>query len=239
MDRGGEIEIFPRERFKAQAEHLVLPAFMIKDGKEWRPVHYEPDILARVPWGEVKIDPLLKLELPDEDTTGRHTRHGLGTEKILQAEVEFERGERLELADDEEPDCAFAASHLLDVMPNPWRGNEIARKVFASLAKRYERRRILDSYVFVLDEMHRCLMEERDRLARGIFHDLLEDGTMRFLVVTDSFNREWTPMNANGEEDPPTASENSRSFASIRGSSFRLPRALTIPENEPRANSDI
>ena len=239
VDRGGEIEIFPRERFKAQAEHLVLPAFMIKDGKEWRPVHYEPDILARVPWGEVKIDPLLKLELPDEDTTGRHTRHGLGTEKILQAEEEFERGERLELADEEEPDCAFAASHLLDVMPNPWRGNEIARKVFASLAKRYERRRILDSYVFVLDEMHRCLMEERDRLARGIFHDLLEDGTMRFMVVTDSFNREWTPMNANGEEDPPTASENSRSFASIRGSSFRLPRALTIPENEPRANSDI
>src|SRR5260221_2855082 len=45
-DRGSEMEIFPRERFKAQAEHLVLPAFMIKDGREWRPVHDGPDILT-------------------------------------------------------------------------------------------------------------------------------------------------------------------------------------------------
>ena len=55
-DRGTEMVIFPRKRFKAQAEHLVLPAFMIKDGRDWRPVHYEPDILSRVPWSEVKID---------------------------------------------------------------------------------------------------------------------------------------------------------------------------------------
>jgi len=173
-DRGSEIEIFPRERFKAQVEHLVLPAFMIKDGREWRPVHYEPDILARVAWGEVKIDALLKLTLPDEDTTGRHTRHGLG-EKVMQDD-EFERAERLEMAGGDEPNCAFAASHLLDVMPNPWRGNQIAREVFAKLAKRYDQRRILDSYVFVLDEMHRQLLAERDRLARHVFHGLLEKG---------------------------------------------------------------
>ena len=206
--RRTETEIFTREKFRHQTEHLVLPAFMIKDGKEWRPVHYEPDILARVPWGEVKLDPLLRLQLPDEDTTGRHTRHGLGRETILQEEAARERGERLEFADEEEPNCAFAASHLLEVMPNPWRGNEIARTVFASLAKRYEARRILDGYVFVLDEMHRHLMTERDRLARQIFHELLENGTMRFMVVTDEF-------------------------------AHRLPQVLTIPENEPRANSEI
>ena len=205
-DRGSEIEIFPRQRFKAQAEHLVLPAFMIKDGREWRPVHYEPDILGRVAWGEVKIDALLKLTLPDEDTTGRHTRHGLG-EKVMQDD-EFERAERLEMAGGDEPNCAFAASHLLDVMPNPWRGNQIAREVFAKLAKRYDQRRILDSYVFVLDEMHRQLLAERDRLARHVFHGLLEKGTMRFMVVTDEF-------------------------------AWRLPKTLTIPEREPRANSEI
>jgi len=210
---GGLTEISPRERFKGQAEHLVLPAFMIKDGRDWRPVHYEPDILARVPWGEVNIDPLLSLELPNEDTTGRHTRHGLGREQILQEEETMEHGERIELADEEEPDCAFAASHLLDVMPNPWRGNEIARKVFESLAKRYEKRRILDSYIFVLDEMHRRLQSERDILARKVFHQLLEEGTMRFMVVTDQFT--------------------------IEKLASKLPVKLTIPEKEPRANSDI
>lgn len=205
-DRGGELEIFPRAHFKAQAEHLVLPVFMVKDGRDWRPVHYEPDILARVPWGEVTIDPLLKLELPDEDTTGRHTRHGLG-DKIMQDD-EWTTAKRLEIADEDEPDCAFAASHLLDVMPNPWRGNQIAREVFANLATRYERKRILDSFVFVLDEIHRRLLTERDRLARRVFHELLDEGTMRFMVVTDEF-------------------------------ACKLPNLLTIPEREPRANSEI
>lgn len=206
-DHGGEIEIYPRKKFKEAAEHLVLPGFMIQDGREWRPVHYEPDILARVSWDEVNIEPLLGLELPDEDLTGRHTRHGLGREKILEEEEIAAEGERFE-AGDEEPDCAFAASHLLDVMPNPWRGNEIARKVFGSLERRYERRRILDSYVFVLDEMRRRLLVERDRLAQEVFHGLLEQGLMRFMVVTDEF-------------------------------AFRLPKALKIPEREPRANSEI
>jgi len=206
-DRGGDTEIFPRPQYREQAEHLVLPAFMIKDGRAWRPVHYQPDILARVPWGDVNIDPLLDLALPDEDTTGRHTRHGLG-EKVLREEPQ-ERGEPVELAEDEEPDYAFAASHLLDVMPNPWRGNEIARKVFARLLERFERRRVLSSYVFVVDEIHRQLLMERDRLARQIFLELLEQGVMRFIVVTDDlgFNR--------------------------------LPKVLTIPEREVRANSEI
>jgi type III restriction enzyme len=206
-ERGGEMKIYPRAEFKQQAEHLVLPAFMIKEGREWRPVHYEPDILARVHWDEVDIESLLDLQLPDEDLTGRHTRHGLGRERILQEEEAEAMGERLE-AGDEEPDCAFAASHLLDVMPNPWRGNEIARRVFAGLAERYERRRILDGYVFVLDEIHRRLQSERDRLAREVFHELLDEGRMRFMVVTDDF-------------------------------AFRFPKTLTIPEMEPRANSEI
>jgi type III restriction enzyme len=208
-ERGRALEIFPRLKFRAQAEHLVLPAFMIKDGREWRPVHYEPDVLSRVPWGDVKYNRLFALDLPDEETTGRHTRHGLGRERILQDE-EAEAGERIAL-DGEGPDCAFAASHLLDVMPNPWRGNEIARKVFGALLKRHERRRVLDSYVFVLDEMHRELTQERDRLARQVFLDLLEKGEMRFMVITDDLSSEKLPHT-------------------------KLPTVAVMPENEPRAN---
>ena len=143
--------------------------------------------------------------------TGRTTRHGLG-ERVLQDE-ELERTTSIDVADEDEPDCAFAASHLLDVMPNPWRGNEIARAVFSKLAKRYDRRRILDSYIFVLDEIHRHLLVERDRLARQVFHDLLADGTMRFMVVTDEFATEKTQFN-------------------------RLSKSQTISALEPRANRD-
>ena len=37
------------------------------------------------------------------------------------------------------------------------------------------------------------LMQERDRLARQVFLDLLEDGTMRFMVITDELSIEKAP----------------------------------------------
>ena len=122
----------------------------------------------------------------------------------------------MEIADEDKPDCAFAASHLLDVMANPWRGNEIARTVFASLAKHCEVRRILDGYVFVPDEMHRHLMAQRDRLARQVFPELLENGTVRFMVVTDEFAHRLPKVLTIPEREPRAKSEMGKPYQLIR-----------------------
>ena len=88
-------------------------------------------------------------------------------------------------------DHAFAASHLLDVMPNPWRGSELARRLFGRLQERHPRELVVRNYGFILEELHKRLEAERDRLTRGVFSALLEDGTMRFIVAAEDlgFNR--------------------------------------------------
>ena len=88
-------------------------------------------------------------------------------------------------------DYYFAASHLLDVMPNPWRGHDLARRVFGKLLAKHDRQQVVDNYVFVLEEMRKRLEAERDRLSEQVFADLLDTGKMRFMVVTDEldFNR--------------------------------------------------
>jgi len=90
-----------------------------------------------------------------------------------------------------EIDYYFAASHLLDAMPNPWRGHDLARKVFGVLLDKHPHERVVANYIFVLEEMRKRLEAERDRLARRVFRELLEVGTMRFMVVTEKmdFNR--------------------------------------------------
>lgn len=202
---GPELTIHVRDRFKKAAQHLVLPAFMIRDGREWRPVHYEPDILARVPWGDVNPSSLYKLALSEQPDRGIGYRVGLD-ERIMTADPE-DSGERLETGE-ADLDYAFAASHLLDVMPNPWRGNELARKVFSKLLARFERKIVVQNFVLVLEEMHRELAKQRDHLARQVFEELLADGTMRFMVIADS-------LEPNGFN--------------------RLPQTLTLREKEPRA----
>jgi type III restriction enzyme len=202
---GPELTIHVRERFKKAAQHLVLPAFMIRDGREWRPVHYEPDILARVPWGDVNPSSLYELALAEQPDRGIGYRVGLD-ERIMTADPE-ESGERLETGE-ADLDYAFAASHLLDVMPNPWRGNELARKVFSKLLARFDRKIVVQNFVLVLEEMHRELAKQRDHLAREVFEEMLAKGTMRFMVFADSLE----PDGFN-----------------------RLPQTLTLREKEPRA----
>lgn len=183
---GAETTVFSRESLRGKAAGYFLPAFMIEDPVDgWRPVHYEADLLSRVPWKEVDVSPLFKLPLSATGDQDAAYRMGL-EEGILSGDPEMQV-QRLDASG--QLDISFAASHVLDVMPNPWRGAELARRVFDALAERHERSVLVDNYVFILEELHKRLEAERDRLAEATFRGLLEDGTMRFVVVGEDFTK--------------------------------------------------
>jgi len=186
---GRELFFDARKEFRKALKNLVLPAFMIRDRKEWRLVHYEADILSRVGWSSVDVSPLFDLVLGDGDRKDVDIRAGLD-EGILSNSPEIKARE-IETEGSADVDYAFAASHLLDVMPNPWRGTELVRKVFDALLKKNDRKRVMDNFVFVLEEIRRRIELERDRLAQAVFAGLLKSGEMRFTIVTDElgFNR--------------------------------------------------
>ena len=234
----GTVTLAQRERYRKATRDLVLPAFMIRDGREWRPVQYEADILSRVPWDEVDVNPLFDLPLGDETPRDVELLAGLdGGSRMVDADPEASEaaagtshavrgrgvagtlpsppgrgaggeglgsrhfatgtpiftfpspplpgGEGLDLPSGGDIDYYFAASHLLDAMPNPWRGHEAARRVFGALLERHPRERVAGNYVFILEELRKRLEAERDRLSRRVFEEMLAAGTMRFLVVTD------------------------------------------------------
>ena len=178
-----------RRKYRRATQNLVLPAFMIRDGQEWRLVHYEADILLRVPWDQVSIQRVLDLPLGDQIRRDIELRTGLGAVPLTVHPTVATR--RATLRDERTVDYAFAASHLLDVMPNPWRGYEVIRRTFDALLEKYPSEHVAGSYVFVLDELRKHLEGEQDRLSRGVFEALLDAGTMRFIVVADElgFNR--------------------------------------------------
>ena len=180
------VTLLQRDEFRAATRDLVLPAFMIKDHGEWRLVHYEADILSRVPWDEIDVGSLFDLAL-GEGSSEFDARAGLEVD-VLASDPE---GGRTNSSNGSKIDYYFAASHLLDVVPNPWRGHELARRVFGALLDNNPPERVAANYVFVLEELRKHLEVERDRLSQRVFRDLLAEGTMRFIVVTDdlAFNR--------------------------------------------------
>ena len=178
-----------RKRYRKSTRDLVLPAFMIKDGREWRLVYYETDIQSRIPWGEMDASPLFDMELGAGERKNYSLRAGLGAEALLEdpeipVEWVSDTGEG-------EIDDYFAAQYLLDVMPNPWWGREVAMQVFDALLEKHPRKKVVNNYLFILQELRKRLEAESDRLSRRVFEELLEAGTMRFIVVAEDleFNR--------------------------------------------------
>ena len=184
---GGLVVSEQRERFRRAAGSLVLPTFMIRDGRRWRLVHYEADILSRVPWDEVDVSPLFSLDLQAQGNKDATLRAGLDFEPLF-ADVD---AAGKSASSETGIDTYFAASHLLDAMPNPWRGAEATERVFNALLETHAREQVLANTVFILEELRKRLEAERDRLSQQVFAELLDAGTMRFVVVTDDlqFNR--------------------------------------------------
>ena len=188
-----------RTQYRTSARDLVLPAFMIRDEGSWRLVHYEADILSRLPWDDIDISPLHDLTL--DEGRGGDERLVTNLEEGRVVEPDAANGGDAGSVDassdaysdngGDPVDYFFAASHLLDLVPNPWRGRDLARRTFDALLERYPAQRVEANHVFVLEELRRLLELERDRLSREVFHALLESGEMRFLVVAEDldFNR--------------------------------------------------
>ena len=175
-----------RDMYRQAALELVLPAFMVKDNGYWRLAHYEEDILLRVPWTDVDITPLVNLNFSQKSLRDTVQRTGLDTDARSELET-------IHIASNGGMiDYYFAASHLRDVVPNPWRSAGFAQEVFEALLSANPREHVVANFMFVLEELRKRLEAERDRLSKQVFADLLDSGDMRFIVVTDDlggFNR--------------------------------------------------
>ena len=82
-------------------------------------------------------------------------------------------------------DFAYAAGHLLDVVPNPWIGYEFVERVFGKLLAKWKGKEsvVANNLVFILEELRKRLEAERDRLAQRAFNEMLAKDEMRFMVV--------------------------------------------------------
>jgi type III restriction enzyme len=202
----------PRALFRAAAAKMVLPAFVIRDGKDWRLVSYEEDILSRVPWQEADVTPLFNLELSLEERRDVELRAGLDEQLTgLVGQSGGLSGGGLNI------DCAYAAGHLLDTVPNPWIGYEFVERVFREILARRkgEEKLVANNLVFILEELRKQLEGERDRLAQRVFDNLLDEDEMRFMVVMRDLGMNRAPARI---EIPKTVRKATR----LNGDQFEL-----------------
>jgi type III restriction enzyme len=215
-------ELEPRPKFKTAAENMVLPAFVMRDGRDWRLVSYEADILSRVNWEDADASPLYNLELSLEEKRDVEMRAALEeslTGLVRHAPEDLSNGAP-------KFDFAYAAAHLLDVVPNPWIGYEFVERVVGKLLAKWTGREkvVANNLVFILEELRKRLEAERDRLAEAAFNQMLEGDEMRFMVVLHDLGMHRLPKKL---EMPKTAVRATR----LDGSQFEMSLFDPVPED--------
>lgn len=92
-------------------------------------------------------------------------------------------------------DYAYAAGHLLDVVPNPWIGYELVERVFTNLLAKWKDKEkvVVNNLVFILEEIRKRLETERDHLAEAALHKMLNEDAMRFMVIVRDLGKTHLP----------------------------------------------
>lgn len=180
----GERVVELRDKFKKFSGQIYLPVFVIQDGKSWRKLSYEADILSQIDWKQADFNPLrrLKLSLTEE----KDTEIAVGLSEDEQEVIERHGFFRLKeggLA----IDTVFITRHLIDIIPNPWIAYEESEKVFNALIKKHDAKAVANNLVFIIEEMRKQADLERDRLAQSVFANLLKDKKIRFLMLKDDY----------------------------------------------------
>lgn len=181
-----------RDRFKHAAARTILPVFVVKNENGWRPVNYDMDIAARIPWENADLSPVMHLTLSAYEEKDKEIDVTLSDDKYRLIETKGikdlkEGGIRV--------DTVFMTRQLCDVVPNPWQAHEFATRVLLHFRKLSDSktdvdRLIANNFVFIIEELRKQLEAEKDRLAEQVFRSMLQKDELRFLIIGNNFD--WT-----------------------------------------------
>ena len=166
---------------------IFLPVVNWVEGGEARPLDYERDILFHIDWHSINLQPLIEaLPIQSHEAQTRVTRLTIaGTTHADLLKVE-QTSSDMEFS---HFDPVYATRVISDIVPNSWVGRQIVTQFVDGLKVRglsIERLGAMSG--FLLEELRKFLIEERDRLAESHFMAEVSRHHVQFRLRTDQHN---------------------------------------------------
>jgi len=180
---------------------IFLPLVLWMDDDGLRPLEYDQDILYNLDWGFINIDPLIE-SLATDPRPKRTTAMRIGLEVLEGSEDGDSVAEISQEVGSLDP--VYVTRNLSDIVPNPWIARNIVRDLLEGLKKRKIQESALGSMSgYLIEELRKALMQERDRLAEKFFFEMVGKGKIQFRLRTDGQN--WKMPNSIKAEPSETA----------------------------------
>lgn len=173
-----------RDKFQKFVGHIYLPVFAVQDIDTWREVSYRTDILSKIHWNNIDLSELNTLSLEERTDDDVFIQIGYRKGDVLSAE----EIDRLKLKS--EIDHDYIARQLIDIIPNPWIGYELGKQAIEMLLKRYDKEVVVYNLIFVIEELKKIILTQRDDLSEQLFKKLLKDEIIRFFLLKGHSNKD-------------------------------------------------
>ena len=156
---------------------IFLPRVLHKQGRSWRELNYDRDILSAVDWHQ--LGPVAPINLGEEAQLQeiRATIH-LQDEAVIDKKLQESAAHTLQVA--------FFVRRLGDVVPNPWHAARIVKATLAAYREEGVDAETLYTHRLYLSEYLKLRLRDRiDNLAEAVFREKLEAGKIQFSLQTD------------------------------------------------------
>ncbi|MDE0687538.1 MAG: DEAD/DEAH box helicase family protein [Candidatus Poribacteria bacterium] len=156
---------------------IRLPRVLHKQGRTWRELNYERDILSGIDWHQLGGVALINLGEAAQLQEIRATIH-LQDEAVIDKKLQESAAHNL--------DVAFFVRRLGDVLPNPWHAARIVKATLAAYREEGVDEGSLYTHRLYLSEyLKRRLRDRIDKLAEAVFREKLEAGEIEFNLQVD------------------------------------------------------
>ena len=186
----GEIaeETIVKRRKKFAGLKIFLPNVLHREGKGWREIHYERDVLALVDWNALSYDVDLFLDgkdAPSVTTTVIDVNRGDGG-KGSQGELRLTAETKEDAVWTEKRiDIAFLSRQLIDVIPNPWQASRIVMEALDKLRKKgITEEGLYNNRLFLIESLKNHVKEKVQEHSESIFRAKLNQFEITFRLVT-------------------------------------------------------
>lgn len=177
-----------KRRKKFAGLKIFLPKVLHREGKGWREIHYERDVLALIDWDSLSYNVDLFLDgkdAPSVSTTvinvGKN-EDDKGGQGVLKLTTETKQEA---VWTEKRLDIAFLSRHLIDVIPNPWQASRIIMEALDKLRKKgVTEEGLYSNRLFLIESLKAHVREKVHKASESIFRTKLNKGEITFRLVT-------------------------------------------------------
>ena len=159
---------------------IFLPKVLCRQGKRFKELSYEEDLLFNIDWSKLKFNqyPKLDQKVPDRF----HTQ--VDIKEQLELVSSFYGSKEEEVPEDFNMDFGFMCQRLSDIVPNLWDISVIVSEALFSLKEKYGREKVYLNRFYIVDCLRDDLLNQVSQQTEKIFREKLKNQELVFKLVS-------------------------------------------------------